>query len=435
MLAKLDTIDWANLTHAYGSADDVPDQIRALRSADRAVRERALGQLYANIFHQGTRYQASAAAVPFLLELLADPSTPARPAVLGLLTGLAIGYDEAHLPAGYAIAAHREAAEGGPELLADVMSRMAAERQGPGPEDDASEDEEDAYDEDEEGDEEDTLYAYLAEFDDQDQNRLYACFALAAYDAVRVGLPLVRTLLDAEDPGLRTTAAHALAWFPEEAPATVPALIPLAEDPDPVVAATALVAVGLLATPGTERVTPALEAALGDHRELVCWGAATALTRLHGPAAGHPRAAEELRTRLTGHGERGAEVPFLDGDVRGYAALSLCRFDDARADENFTALLASLPEVSGREALPVAEAALRLAFADGRLPDRTPFAALDDRQRRLIHVLADSPGTWRLRGHSFGNFSMLVAGYGLPHDADAMAAYAAGAASPADRSR
>ncbi|WP_335936130.1 HEAT repeat domain-containing protein [Streptomyces sp. PTD5-9] len=431
MLAKLDTIDWVDLSHAYGSAADVPDQIRALRSADRAVRERALGELYANIFHQGTRYQASAAAVPFLLELLADPSTPERSAVLGLLTGLAIGYDEAHLPAGYAIAAHREAAEGGPELMADVMSRMAAERNGPGAEGDAPEDEddEDAYDD------EDSLYAYLGELDDQDQNRVHAWFALAAYDAVRAGLPLVRALLDAEDPGLRSTAAHALAWFPEEAPAGVPALISLAEDPDPVVAATALAAVGLLATPGAERVTPALEAALDGPGELVRWGAATALARLHGPAGGHHRAAEELRARLTGHGERGAEVPFLDGDVRGYAALSLCQFDGAGADATFTALLASLPDVSGTEALPVAEAALRLAFPGGRLPDRTPFAALDDRQRRLLRVLADSPGTWRLGGRSFGNFALLVSGYGLPCDADALAAYTTGAASPADRAR
>ncbi|MEU3655484.1 HEAT repeat domain-containing protein [Streptomyces sp. NPDC032161] len=429
MLETLDAPDWANLAHAYGRATDVPDQIRALRSPDRTVREKALGGLYANVFHQGTRYEASAAAVPFLLELLGDPSTPMRPALLGLLTGLAIGYDEAHLPTGYEIAAHREAAEGGPELLAGAAARVSAEQDRPDtrPEagDAAEEDDDDEEEDDEEEDELPSLYAYLDELTEPEQCRVHAFFELAAYDAVRAGLPLVRDLLGAEDPAIRAAAAHTLAWFPEEAPAVLPALIPLADDPDPVVAATALVAVGLLATPGTGSVAPLLEAVLDDPRELVRWGAATALVRLNGPAAGH-RAAEELRSRLAGLAERGEEIPFFDGDVRGYAALSLCLLDDAYTEDTFTALLAALPEVSGTEALPVAQAALRLAFPERALPEETPFAALDDRRRRLVRVLAESPGTWLLGGRHFGNFRMLVRGYGLPGDVEAMTAYMAG---------
>ncbi|MFF4548364.1 hypothetical protein [Streptomyces sp. NPDC001435] len=30
LLAGLDEVDWANLDHAYGTADDVPGQLRAL---------------------------------------------------------------------------------------------------------------------------------------------------------------------------------------------------------------------------------------------------------------------------------------------------------------------------------------------------------------------------------------------------------------------
>lgn len=259
---------------------------------------------------------------------------------------------------------------------------------------------------------------------------MHAFFELAAYDAVRAGLPLVRDLLGAEDPAIRTAAAHALAWFPEEAPALLPSLTSLAGDPDPVVAATALVALGLLAEPGTEGVVPLLEAALGDPGELVRWGAATALARLNGPAAGH-RVAEELRCRLVRPAERGDEIPFFDGDVRGYAALSLCLFDDAYADGTFTALLAALPDVSGTEALPVAQAALRLAFPERPQPgEEAPFTSLDDRGRRLVHVLAQSPGTWLVDGRTFGNFGMLVRSYGLPGDPDAMAAYLAGTPSP-----
>ena len=42
MLEELDRIDWKKLQHAYGSAKDVPDQIRALASNDDEIRKQAL---------------------------------------------------------------------------------------------------------------------------------------------------------------------------------------------------------------------------------------------------------------------------------------------------------------------------------------------------------------------------------------------------------
>ena len=63
MLAGLDEIDWSALTHAYGGAGDVPEQLRALADPDPARREWAVEKLFSNIFHQGTRYPASAPAV------------------------------------------------------------------------------------------------------------------------------------------------------------------------------------------------------------------------------------------------------------------------------------------------------------------------------------------------------------------------------------
>ncbi|MEV4709105.1 hypothetical protein [Actinoplanes sp. NPDC049316] len=62
MLDGLDEVDWAALTHAYGPAHDVPELLR----------EAALSDLYGRIFHQGTVYTATAAAVPFLVELAAE---------------------------------------------------------------------------------------------------------------------------------------------------------------------------------------------------------------------------------------------------------------------------------------------------------------------------------------------------------------------------
>lgn len=90
-LAGLDDIDWSSLHHAYGPAADVPRQLRALASPRRNRREAAIYDLYGNIWHQGTVWEATPHAVPFLIRLVADPATPDRANLLGLLDALANG--------------------------------------------------------------------------------------------------------------------------------------------------------------------------------------------------------------------------------------------------------------------------------------------------------------------------------------------------------
>jgi hypothetical protein len=87
---------------------------------------------------------------------------------------------------------------------------------------------------------------------------------------------------------------------------------------DPAVAATALVAIGLVATPGRAQALTVLEAGLDDPRDVVSWGAATGLARLKGQCAG-TRVRDELRW-CPGRDDK---VPFRGGDLRGYAELSL----------------------------------------------------------------------------------------------------------------
>ncbi|GAB4057274.1 hypothetical protein [Catellatospora paridis] len=90
-LAGLDAVAWHRLHHAYGPATDVPDQLRALRSPAPARRAEALSRLSGNVYHQGTRWQASQAVVPFLVALADDPETPDRSAVVQLLRRIAVG--------------------------------------------------------------------------------------------------------------------------------------------------------------------------------------------------------------------------------------------------------------------------------------------------------------------------------------------------------
>lgn len=397
VLERIDDIDWARLSHAYGPADDVPDQIRALRSDERDVRRKALHQLYGNIYHQGTRYEATAHAVPFLLEVLAARDTADRAEVLGLLTAITVGYDEYYLPDSVPIADHRRQAVGGDVLLA-AQPRS-----------------------DDEDDDGEATYEYLESLSEDDQNRFHAFVAVAAYDAVRAGVPLFRTLLAEDDDELRIAAAYALAWFPEDADGSVPALAGVAERfPGPESAAavaTALVAIGLL---GGD--VPA--AALADARPSVRWAAAIAQAQTL--RSDVPQAAvTELLTWAGGTTEADERIPFLGGDLAGYAGLAMQQAGPRHTDAAFSALLARIPSVSAMEALSVVAAALRQAFPAGPPTPDTSFPDLTEPQRRLLQTLADSPGTWLLNGWPFGNFRLLIGSYQLPADCDTMRAYTA----------
>lgn len=98
MLNDLELVPWQSLRHAFGDAREVPRQLRELASSDRELRQTALKDLFACLLHQGSVYEATARAVPFLFELLADPATPERSWLAFLLASIAEGqgYLKAH---------------------------------------------------------------------------------------------------------------------------------------------------------------------------------------------------------------------------------------------------------------------------------------------------------------------------------------------------
>ncbi|GAA2115983.1 hypothetical protein [Actinomadura alba] len=177
LLAGLDNVEWARLRHAYGSAANVPVLIRDLR----AGKPDACHELWACICHQGTRYEASVPAVPFILRLAATSDTPDRPAVVELLETLAIGVVDHPAHLGLDVAAWRhEVARLPPSVTGDAGQGMST-----------------------------------------------SPWALAAYDAVRMGTPTFCALLDDPDPTVRAASAHLLGWFPEEIDLTLPHLLDL----------------------------------------------------------------------------------------------------------------------------------------------------------------------------------------------------------------
>ncbi|MFI0942893.1 hypothetical protein [Streptomyces sp. NPDC021020] len=185
LLAGLDDIDWATLGHAYGGAEDVPGQLRAVCGPDEDARESAFRSLFGNIFHQGTRYSASPYAVPFLSRIAVAGPPGARAGALLLLARLAVDWhDEYDLPLGIDTAAWRAAVVSPEENLRWYDEQIAGET-----------------------DEERLKHlregrAYCAAGHPVDSRE----GALRSYDAVRAQLPALLGLLADHDPDGRLRA-------------------------------------------------------------------------------------------------------------------------------------------------------------------------------------------------------------------------------------
>jgi hypothetical protein len=418
-LAGLDDVVWSEVGHAYGPADDVPGLLKGLTSQDTETRKECLYGLYSTIFHQGTGYEATALAVPFLARLALAAETSGRADIVDLLASVAVGYDEAYLPNGVDPAAQRAEYEqlrsGRAQRMREFQHRIAAAR-GATPR--------------QQQQLRRRIFDYEAKVRAADDQ-------LQAYAAVRSHVPMLRALLAEDDAGLRASVAYLVAWFPEEEAAdSVAALTQLLErEDDPRVTATAIIAVGLI---GGSELVPGLRRRLASAEALERWAAATALARLGDHSGQVARVLADTAveppeapksSELSGSSEtpenpdapqEGRLVRFLDGDIRGYASLSLVLLADSVTPEVFDAVSEGLARSSETGAFTIAGAALRLAFPAGPPERLPPFADLDDRQQRVVRVLAElRTQTWH-----WGDFTDIVQAWKLPTWRDTLRAYA-----------
>ncbi len=81
----LDDIDGSQLTQAYGSAKDTPQHLRRLASTDAKAAKEALAWLYASILHQQSVYDATACAIPFLVQVASNTSAKNRAKIIEFL--------------------------------------------------------------------------------------------------------------------------------------------------------------------------------------------------------------------------------------------------------------------------------------------------------------------------------------------------------------
>ncbi|WP_329094717.1 hypothetical protein [Streptomyces sp. NBC_01439] len=399
LLAGLDDVDWAGLSHAYRSAHDVPGHIRALCGSDDEARKEAFSRLFSSIFHQGSRYSASPFAVPFLARIAVGGPAAARENAMWLLTRLAVDWhDEYDVTTGINVAGWRAAAaEVGPEVsLPWYEEQLAAE---PDPDKRAELQE---------------MRDWVAAGNSPDSR----WSALQSYDAVLAELPSLLVLLDDADACLRTRIAYLLAWFPEFSATSLPRLLALAtHERDPVTAATALLAAGLLGPFSTaEDITPYLDAA----DPLMRWAAATALIRLaalDGAPVG-PSLLSRAVTELTAAARNPFDrvTDYCGGDLHGHIERTLHSLpagsDPASVRE---ALDACLPRIVWDYYGSRTRRAIEALFLAPQ-PHPTPrYADLTAAQQQLLGDLAGQRHPWLIRSSADR-----LRDLGLPHTQEAL---------------
>ncbi|BFO18145.1 hypothetical protein SHKM778_45330 [Streptomyces sp. KM77-8] len=394
-LAGLDEVNWADLDGGAG----VPEQIRALCGDDEQKQEKALSGLFNSVFHQGSRYQASPFAVPFLAQLAVAGPRAVREELMWLLTRLAVDWhDEYDVATGINIIAWRTVAA---QVTPDTFLPWY--------------DEQLAVEKDEQRRKQ-LLEARAAVAADVPVDARDA--ALRSYDAVLAELPRLLPLLD-DEPRIRIRTAYLLAWFPEASATTLPCLLDLAErDRDPVVTATALIAAGLISasSPGSAFV-PYLESEDG----LVRWAAATALIRVATNRDGTLGAGllDRAVAELAAAAANPAPTPSTDyneGDFHGHIETTLRTLG---TDVPQAALAACLPRIERDRNGCRTRAALDKLFP---APQQSPlpcYADLHTAQQQLVQALAHLEYPWVGRQ---------VAGQlhdrGLPDSQNALRAYA-----------
>lgn len=203
MFETLDTIDWSRVANCYGTSEGIPAAIRELVSTNASVRDRAREKLWMLLEHQGSVYEASALAVPFLLAILAEPHAQDKRKLVHFL---------AHLGCRGLYLGH---------WYQGLQTRLVVQSMK----------------------EDETFFS-------QDATDRYRRCEEDTHQGFREGLHIFLPLLSDPDPAIREEVAFLLATFPEDRSRLLPPLITqLQAENDEQVQCSLLLCLGYLLTP------------------------------------------------------------------------------------------------------------------------------------------------------------------------------------------
>jgi hypothetical protein len=372
MLEGLDDVPWGKFQHAYGSAEDVPGLLRRLASGDAE----ALSELYGNIWHQGTVYEATAHAVPFLIALASAAQVPARQEILAYLGCLALGNSYLDVHQHMSIFENERNAPDFDERLAEEMAWVRATR-----------------------------------------------------EAVRSGGPAYARLLHDASQEVRAGAAYLLGHFQEDALRNAGWIRDVATgEPDEMPRAAFALSVGLLANERDE-ASAWLEGVLADDASRAV-RAAAALGLAWARGKQLPDAARQLLTEIVvspGPVEAVFEAfPWEDADVQRCAARALAS-SSRDPSQSLPALILSLEQVQPYQSWDVAHAILHLVFEDKPVAPGAKMADLKAVQRDALRAIARSKTFWTgfTETNIVGNAADILDVFGLPNRPAAFRAFVA----------
>lgn len=345
MLENLKSVPWDQLEHAYGEASDIPQMLRELASLDTEIRERALWSLYGNIWHQGTVYEATAYAIPFLIELLEESDVEDKHAILIYLSDLAFG-----------------------SSYADVHQHSI-------------------FHQDQRG---------TSEFQEQIRKEL-DWVRLARYE-VQKGCPVYTRLLNHELPLVRAAAAYLLGIFPECIKENLSTLRMhfASDESDEMVRAAIIFAVGLLAKNEPSAITDL---------ETVCQSEAVLSVRLSaaiGLAQSIPDRVPDtvlnllIQSTITEPDEAASifeQFPWESSDLQYWCGIALACIGKHSA-QVLPALIQSLESVAPYQSWDIAHQILSLIFDGQTMPSTLTVDQLSPEQRMGIQAIAQSQTFW-----------------------------------------
>ncbi len=371
MFEGLEALAWDEVEHAYGPAKDVPGLLRALASPDEKPRAQALDELYGNIYHQGTVYQATSFAVPFLIELAAEREVQGRHQILALLSAIANGhsYHDVHQHVNF-------------------LKEKAQTKEW------------------------------------QDAIRMELAWVENARKAVRAGTSTYIGLLGDDLAPVRAAAAYILANFLGEAPEIEASLRERLEvEPEPLPRHSMIRALGASSPPETAVTRAALlRGFLASEKHAFTRLAAAMALAVVDRERMPPEAVDALVGAIVdpaGLADLHRESPWAQATVAADASSHLSVLGPEAAATILPVLIEAMRRVDSYSALVLTPALLMVAFREGQVPRDSRAASLAPLQRSALTALYGNEAAWKINV----NMAEILRAFGLPDWRERMGAY------------